>query len=98
MKQLLRRFAATISILVPKFEYQFQLSILPEQYVEYYRGTVQQVLVKCSNGLTLQFPASLLQKFVTNEGIHGHFVLTCDENHKCIQLRRLSLRASSPGG
>jgi hypothetical protein len=31
----------------------------------------------------------LLQRFVTNEGIHGHFVLTCDDNHKGADLQRL---------
>ena len=69
--------------------YQFHLRISPEQFVEYYRGAVQHVVVRCASGQTVQFPASLLQRFVTNEGIHGDFVLTCDENHKCAKLERL---------
>ena len=72
------------------FQYQFHLRISPDQYLDYYRGTVQHVIVRCTTGQTVQFPASLLQRFVTTEGIHGDFVLTCDQNHKCIDLQRLS--------
>jgi hypothetical protein len=70
-------------------QFEFNLRISPEQYVEYYRGTVRHVLVRSSNGQTIQFPAALLQKFVAKEGIHGRFRLTCDENHKSAELQRL---------
>ena len=70
--------------------YEFQLQITPEEYLDYYRGTIRHVIVRCTNGQTVQFPASLLQRFVTPEGIHGAFVLTCDERHKCINLQRLA--------
>jgi len=69
-------------------QFDFNLRITPEQYLPYYRGTVRHVIVRCSTGQTVQFPASLLQKFVRKEGIHGHFVLTCDENNKCVDLQR----------
>jgi len=39
-------------------------------------------------GQSLEFPASLLVKFVTREGIEGDFVLTCDDKNKCIELER----------
>jgi hypothetical protein len=68
--------------------YQFQLRITADQYLEYYRGTAKHVIVRCTTGKTVQFPASLLQKFVTTEGIHGDFVLQCDDQHKCLGLRR----------
>jgi hypothetical protein len=69
--------------------YEFQLHISPEAYLDYYRGTIRQVLVRCASGQTVQFPAALLQRFVTPEGIHGAFVLTCDEQHKGASLQRL---------
>ncbi|MBI5387535.1 MAG: DUF2835 domain-containing protein [Verrucomicrobia bacterium] len=68
--------------------YEFQLCISPEQYLDYYRGTVKHVIVRCAEGLTVQFPASLLQRFVTPQGIHGRFVLICDEHGKCAGLQR----------
>lgn len=69
--------------------YEFQLQIPPEKYLAYYRGTVRQVIARSSSGQNVQFPASLLQRFITKEGIRGNFVLTCDANHKCVSLERL---------
>lgn len=69
--------------------YEFHLRISPEQYLDYYRGMVRHVVARCASGQTVQFPASLLQRFVTQEGIHGDFVLTCDEHHKNASLKRL---------
>ncbi len=68
--------------------YAFQLRITPEAYLDYYRGTIRHVIVRCTTGQTVQFPAALLQRFVTTEGVQGYFVLTCDENHKCVELQR----------
>ena len=69
--------------------YAFHLSISPEQYLDYYRGTVRHVIVRSTSGQTVQFPASLLQRFVVKEGIYGDFVLVCDNNNKCIELQRV---------
>jgi hypothetical protein len=68
--------------------YTFPLHISSEAYLDYYRGAARHVIARCVNGQTVQFPASLLQQFVTLEGIHGSFVLTVDENNKCIDLQR----------
>ncbi|MEO8426706.1 MAG: DUF2835 domain-containing protein [Verrucomicrobiota bacterium] len=70
--------------------YEFHLHISPEKYLDYYRGAVRHVLVRSTRGQTVQFPASLLQRFVKEEGIYGDFVLTCDEHHKCVDLQRLN--------
>lgn len=69
--------------------YEFFLRIPPARYQDYYRGQIRHVVARCTTGQNVQFPASLLQKFVTLDGIVGHFALTCDENHKCIGLERL---------
>lgn len=69
--------------------YEFHLAISPEEYLGHYRGTVRQVLVRCVTGQTLQFPSALLQRFVTPQGVRGHFVLTCDEHQKCMELQRV---------
>lgn len=71
--------------------YEFHLRISPEQYLDYYRGVVKHVVVRCTTGQTVQFPASLLQKFVTTEGIHGDFVLTGDENNRSADLQRINI-------
>jgi hypothetical protein len=70
--------------------YEFHLRISPEQYLDYYRGTVKQVVVRTITGQVVQFPAGLLQKFVTTEGILGRFVLTCDDQNKGADLQRMN--------
>jgi hypothetical protein len=68
--------------------FEFHLSLPSEQYLAYYRGTVREVLVRCRDGQTVQFPASLLQPFVSSSGVHGDFVLTCEDNHRGANLQR----------
>jgi len=68
--------------------YEFQIHIPQEKFLDYYRGEVRMVIARCTTGQSVQFPASLLQKHVSPEGIQGDFILTCDENHKCIALER----------
>jgi hypothetical protein len=68
--------------------YRFQLRITADQYLDYYRGAVRSVLARCDTGQNVQFPDSLLQKYVTKDGISGLFVLTCDDDNKCIGLEK----------
>lgn len=69
-------------------EYYFPLQISRERYLAYYRGAVKNVLVTMQDGSTLQFPASALRPFVTNDGVNGQFILRVDENNKIIELIR----------
>ena len=69
--------------------YEFHLRIPPARYLDYYRGNVRHVVARCTTGQTVQFPASLLQKFVSPEGIAGNFVLICDDNNKNLDLQRI---------
>lgn len=68
--------------------YEFTLHLSPERFMNYYRGTVRSIVVRCTTGQNVQFPASFLQRFVSPDGIHGEFVLTCDAQHKCLGLER----------
>jgi hypothetical protein len=72
--------------------FEFQLRISAERYLDYYRGAARNVVVRCADGVTIQFPAALLQPFVTPTGIQGSFVLTCDEANKGADLQRLPVR------
>jgi hypothetical protein len=69
--------------------YAFQLHISSEQYLDYYRGVAKSVVARAHSGQTVQFPASLLQRFVTQDGIRGNFVLICDDHNKCVSLERV---------
>lgn len=68
--------------------FEFHLRITAEQYLDYYRGAARHVVVRCTTGQNVQFPASFLQQFVTTDGISGHFVLICDKGRNS-QLERL---------
>lgn len=70
--------------------FEFHLSISSDSLLDYYRGRARQVVAHCADGETVQFPALLLKQFVDSSGVHGDFVLTCDDNLKNPVLRRLS--------
>jgi hypothetical protein len=70
--------------------YEFYLRITSDQYLDYYRGTVKHVVARCTTGQNVQFPASMLQQFVTPDGISGHFALSCDEDNRNSRLERIN--------
>ena len=72
------------------YRYAFQLHLSSDQYLEYYRGTAKSVVARATNGQTVQFPASLLQRFVSPDGINGEFVLVCDDQHKIVSMQRVA--------
>lgn len=70
-------------------EYRFRLAISAQEYLAYYEGTAQAVVVTLGNGQNLQFPAESLRSFVTREGVCGEFVLRVDANNKLQTLERV---------
>ena len=70
-------------------ELEFTLHFTPDDVLRYYRGTARQVIATLDDGRTLQFPASALQKVVTENGVHGRFRLRFDANNKFIGLERV---------
>ena len=68
--------------------FEFHLNISAERYLDYYRGTATQVVARCPDGLTVQFPASFLKPFITPTGVKGDFVLTCGDDFKGAELKR----------
>jgi hypothetical protein len=68
--------------------YEFHLRIAPHAYLDFYRGVARVVVATADSGESIQFPASLLRRFVTDGGIDGHFALTIDANNKCVDLQR----------
>ena len=70
-------------------EYRFHLAIPADDYLAYYEGAAQHVLVTLVNGQRLQFPAESLRPFVSHDGVHGEFVLRVDTNNKLQALERV---------
>jgi hypothetical protein len=69
-------------------QFVFSLNLTTQEYLQYYRGSVDKVVAQCIDGRTVQFPAGLLAPHVTSWGVRGEFVLTCDEDRKGAQLMR----------
>jgi hypothetical protein len=68
---------------------EIALDISPEQFLAWYEGTARSVLARCHSGKTVQFPASVLQRFVSTDGIRGAFLLTYDENYRFVSITKL---------
>jgi len=68
--------------------FEFSIKLTAQEYLQYYRGSVDKVFARCNDGTTIQFPALLLKPFVTTGGVSGNFVLTCDESGKGSVIRR----------
>ncbi|HAV62360.1 MAG TPA: DUF2835 domain-containing protein [Verrucomicrobiales bacterium] len=64
------------------------LKISADELLEYYRGTARTVHAIATNGQTVDFPASALQRHITKDGIHGRFRLRFDEHHKLLSLEK----------
>ncbi|WP_126452820.1 DUF2835 domain-containing protein [Sulfuriflexus mobilis] len=70
-------------------EYHFSLNLSAAEYMQYYQGSAQSVVVTTYQGLRVKFPASALRPYVSEGGVHGQFVLLTDANNKMRDLRRI---------
>lgn len=70
-------------------EITFVLNISPEAYLRYYQGAVRDVIARGQDGRTVQFPAGLLRRFLTHDGVRGEFRIRFDANHKLVSLDRI---------
>lgn len=68
---------------------RFSLRISPDVYLAYYQGVASAVAVKSFDGRNIQFPAKILQQFVTREGVNGTFEMDFDANNKFVAIRRI---------
>lgn len=64
------------------------LSISADQYVRHYHGPGAVVLARSRDGRKVQFPASILQRFVTHAGISGCFEIRFDSHGKFLSIQR----------
>ena len=71
-------------------EFEFNLHLSVEEYLQYYEGMANSIQVRSSCGKTIQFPAEKMRKFVLKDGVHGTFVIQLDNKNKFISIRRSS--------
>jgi hypothetical protein len=67
----------------------FQLHITAEEFLRYYRGTAQAVIVRSDDGRRIQLPARNFRPFLTESGISGRFRIRLDDNNRLVEMVRL---------
>ena len=67
----------------------FSIYIPAHEYQAYYSGVARNVSTRTREGISIQFPASALQRFVTHEGIQGDFEIEFDQNNKLVAVHRV---------
>lgn len=70
-------------------KYYFTLNMSYEQFLPFYQGRVQTVIVLTTKGQKLKFPAIHLKPYLKPSGIKGYFCMNT-ENNKYLSLEKLS--------
>jgi hypothetical protein len=68
---------------------RFKLALSYDQYLAVYQGTAKTVTTLADDGRRIVFPAGNIQRFLTKQGIHGHFEMELTGQHKFVGIRRL---------
>lgn len=71
-------------------EFEFNLHLSAEEYLQYYEGAAKAIQVRSFCGKLIQFPADKMREFVLKEGIQGTFVMRLDENNKFLSVKKIS--------
>jgi hypothetical protein len=69
-------------------KYYFSINITTTEFLPYYQGTIQNVVVTTTQGIKVQFPALHLRNYLTTSGIKGNFCLETQQN-KFVSLAKL---------
>ena len=70
--------------------YRISLDIPASGLLEYYRGNVQSVSVTSREGFRIRFPVAALRPYVTRDGVHGEFILICDDHYRLFNLEKVT--------
>jgi hypothetical protein len=70
-------------------EYRFILDLPASELLRFYRGRARRVQVRTTTGTLLEFPAELLRRFVTVDGVQGLFVLRADADNRALGIERV---------
>jgi hypothetical protein len=65
------------------------LVISPDEYQRLYAGTAKNVSAVAVDGRRVHFPANILRRFVTREGIRGRFMIRFTDDNRFHSIERL---------
>lgn len=69
-------------------KYYFTINVTYLEFLPYYRGEIQSIVVTSYDGVRVQFPAVHLRNHLTNSGIIGRFCLET-KNNKFLSLTKI---------
>jgi hypothetical protein len=69
--------------------YYFSLNLTSQDYLPYYQGRAQSIIVMTEQGVKVEFPAMHLRNYLTASGIKGRFCLQTQQN-KFLSLEQVS--------
>lgn len=70
------------------------LSLSADEYLRYYSGEASSVLARARDGRMVRFPAAFLRRFVDHDGVHGRFLLRCDDSNRLVSIERIGARGT----
>ncbi len=72
-----------------KSRIRFRLALSADDYLAFYQGSAKDVVTRSDDNRIVRFPANAIRKFVTHDGVFGHFEIAFDENNKLVAIRRI---------
>ena len=70
--------------------FYIQLDISTQEFQNYYSNNINSVIAMSHDGRKVQFPANLLQPFVSHAGIQGKFKLIVSDNSKFKSISKIT--------
>jgi len=68
--------------------FYFSLNMTSQEFLPYYQGRVQTLVVTTTTGLRVEFPAMHLRQYIDSLGIRGFFCLKTEQG-KFLSLDRI---------
>jgi len=65
------------------------LNISSDEYLRYYQGDARTVLAYATDGRKVRFPAGVLQRVVTRDGVRGRFAILFNQQGKFEGIERV---------
>ncbi|QSX35725.1 DUF2835 domain-containing protein [Shewanella sedimentimangrovi] len=67
----------------------FRINLSFDNFLPYYQGTAEMIQVKDDAGRLLWIHGRHLRRYLTREGIRGHFRLELDQQGKFVSIEKL---------
>lgn len=71
-------------------QYTFRLALSRDEIMLMYQGQAKRLVVRTEQGLTLELGLEKIRAFVATNGVHGHFRLITEDDHRFVRLERVN--------